>query len=293
MPGARSSVDLTVHLAYREPYDADSVFGFIGRRAVPGAEHWDGTTYTRSLRLPHGTGVLSLTPADGHVACALRLDDERDADHAVALARRVTDVDVDPTGVLDVLGGDPLLGPVVRAAPGRRVPGTVDGGELAVRAVLGQQVSVVGARTLAGRLVADVGEPLAQPAGAVTHLFPTPAAIAAIDPARLAMPNARKRALVGLCRALADGEVAITPDAERVDLERRLLALAGIGPWTVAYVALRALGDRDAFMPSDLGVRHALERLGHAGDPASATALAERWRPWRAYALVHLWATLG
>lgn len=289
----RSPAAVTVRLAYREPYDLDSVFGFVGRRAVPGAEHWDGATYARSVRLPHGTGVLSLTPVDGAIECGVQVDDGRDVDAAVELARRVTDLDADPAAIVAALGDDPLLGPVVRAAPGRRVPGTVDGAELAVRAVLGQQVSVVGARTLAGRLVADVGEPLARPVGAVTHLFPTPAAIAAIDPDRLAMPNARKRALIGLCAALAAGDVVIAPEADRAELERRLLALPGIGPWTVAYVAFRALGDRDAFMPSDLGVRHALERLGHAGDPTSATALAERWRPFRAYALAHLWASLG
>jgi AraC family transcriptional regulator of adaptative response / DNA-3-methyladenine glycosylase II len=153
-------------------------------------------------------------------------------------------------------------------------------------------VTVVGARTLAGRLALHCGEPLAVPVGEVTHLFPSPAAIAELDPSALAMPMARKRALQGLCRALADGSIAIDPGADRVELDARLRALPGIGAWTTAYVALRALGDPDAFMPTDLGVRHALEGLGRPGDPVHAAALAERWRPWRSYALVHLWATL-
>ncbi len=292
-PSATGGGTLSLRLAYRQPFDAHSVFGFIGPRAVPGVEHHDGSTYRRSLRLPHGTGVMALTPADGHLACTLRLEHLDDLTAAVARARRLGDLDADPVAIDGQLGANELLGPLVAATPGRRVPGTVDGAELAVRAVLGQQVSVAGARTLAGRLARDIGEPLAVPDGEVTHLFPSAAAIAAIDPARLAMPNARKRALVGLCAALADGTVAIDPGADRADLDARLQALPGIGPWTTAYVALRALGDPDAFMPSDLGVRHALERLGRSGDRASATALAERWRPWRSYALMHLWATLS
>ena len=172
---------------------------------------------------------------------------------------------------------------------GLRVPGAVDGAELAVRAVLGQQVSVPAARTGAGRLVAEHGEALARPRGAVTALFPAPAALAALDPARLAMPRARARALVGLCRALADGELRLDPGADRAEARRRLLALPGIGPWTAGYVAMRALGDPDVFLVEDLGVRHALRRLGGPDDPRAARALAAAWAPWRSYATQHLW----
>lgn len=285
---------LALRLPYRAPFDPASVFGFLGTRAVPGVEHWDGTTYRRTMHLPHGAGTLALTPADGHVACTLRLEHLADLTAAVTRARRVADLDADPVAVRDVLGADPLLAPLVAAAPGRRVPGTVDGAELAVRAVLGQQVSVAGARTLAGRLVVACGEPLALgDHEGLTHLFPSSAALAELDPALLAMPHARRRALLGLCRALADGDVVIDPGADRAELDARLRALPGIGPWTTSYIALRALGDPDAFLPTDLGVRHALEGLGAAGDPASAAARADRWRPWRSYALMHLWSSLG
>jgi AraC family transcriptional regulator of adaptative response / DNA-3-methyladenine glycosylase II len=169
----------------------------------------------------------------------------------------------------------------------------VDGNELAVRAVLGQQVSVAGARTLAGRLAAKYGEPLAEPADGLTHAFPRAEVLATMDPADLAMPAARKRALLGLCAALADGSVVIDPGVDRLELIDRLVRLPGIGPWTAGYIAMRALGDPDVFLPTDLGIRHAVERLGADGDPRALAALAERWRPWRSYALHHLWASLS
>ena len=181
----------------------------------------------------------------------------------------------------------------MRAAPGRRVPGVVDPDELAIRAVLGQQVSLAGAATLAARLVQAHGDPLVRPVGSVTHLFPSASALAQSDPERLAMPWSRRRALIGLAGALASSDVALGGAMSTGEVERRLLALPGIGPWTVSYVAMRALGDPDAFMPTDLGVRHGLERLGVDGSPPNATAVAERWRPYRAYATQHLWAELA
>jgi len=186
-----------------------------------------------------------------------------------------------------------VLGALVRAAPGRRVAGHVDGHELAVRAVLGQQVSLAGAATLAGRLVAGYGRPLDRPLGAVTHVFPSADVLAAVDPARLAMPSARRRALLRLTGALADGELVLDAGADRDEARRRLLALPGIGPWTAAYIAMRALRDPDAFLPSDLGVRRALEQLGEEARPAAAARLAERRRPYRSYAVQHLWAHLS
>jgi AraC family transcriptional regulator of adaptative response / DNA-3-methyladenine glycosylase II len=158
-----------------------------------------------------------------------------------------------------------------------------------VRAVLGQQISVAAARTAAGRLVAEHGETLPRPRGAVTALFPAAWSLAALDPARLPMPRARAAALVGLCRALADGELRLDAGADRTEARRRLLALPGIGPWTAGYVAMRALGDPDVFLAEDLGVRHALRRLGGPDDPRAARALAEAWAPWRSYASQHLW----
>ena len=252
----------------------------------------DDGVYRRSLRLPHGAGVAELEPADGHVRATLALDDMRDLGPAVQRCRRLLDLDSDPEAILADLGGDELLGAVVRATPGRRVPGQVDGDELAVRAVLGQQVSLAGAATVAGRLVREHGERLDRPRGGVTHLFPSAQSLAAVDPARLPMPQARRRALLGLTQALADGDLALDAGADRDETQRKLLALPGIGPWTVAYVAMRALRDPDAFPATDLGVRHALERLGHDGRPPAATKVAERWRPYRAYATHYLWGEL-
>jgi AraC family transcriptional regulator of adaptative response / DNA-3-methyladenine glycosylase II len=276
-------------LPFRPPLQADALLGWMAARAVPGVEEIDGEAYRRSLRLPHGAGVFEVRFEPALARCRLWLDDPRDRAAAVARARRLLDLDADPAAVAAVLGGDRLIGPLVAAAPGLRVPGTVDGAELAVRAVLGQQVSVPAARTAAGRLTAEHGERLAQPVGAVTALFPSPATLAALDPAALAMPGARARALVGLCRALADGDVRLDADAEREATARALLALPGIGPWTAGYVTMRALGDPDVFLVEDLGVRHALRRLGAPDDPTAARALAAAWAPWRSYATQHLW----
>lgn len=287
---------LTVRLPFRAPLDGGGLLAFLAVRAVPGVEEVtpDGT-YHRTLRLPRGAGVVSVRlpveSEDRHVVATLRLDDLRDLSAAVERTRRLLDLDADPVAVGEHLGRDPLLAPLVAAAPGRRVPGTVDGAELAVRAVLGQQVSVAGARTLAGRLVAAAGTPLGEPVGGLTHVFPAPADLADGLHA-VGVPASRKRALGGLAEALAD-DLVLDPGADRVETESRLLALPGIGPWTASYIAMRALADPDAFLPSDLGVRHALTGLGVAADPAAAAALAERWRPWRAYALQHLWASLA
>jgi AraC family transcriptional regulator of adaptative response / DNA-3-methyladenine glycosylase II len=268
-----------VRLAFREPLDAEALIAFFSRRAVPGVEEVVDGAYRRSVRLPHGAGVVELrAPADA----TLWLDDERDEEAALVHCRALFDLDTDPVPIAAQLVADPLIGPLVRDSPGRRVPGTVDGAEIAIRAVLGQQVSVGGAATLTGRLVQLFGEPLANPVAGLTHLFPTAAALAAADPDSLPMPASRRTALLGLTRALATHELELGPD---------LLALPGIGPWTVSYIAMRALRDPDAFMPTDLGVRRGLERLGQ--DPADASELAERWRPYRAYAMQHLWAALS
>jgi len=249
--------------------------------------------YRRSLRLSHGGGVVELRPEEGHVQARFWLDDQRDLAAATQRSRALLDLDGDPEAVRWALGGDPLLGPLVQATPGRRLPGHTDSHELAVRAVLGQQVSLAGAATLAGRLVRDYGEELAHPLGAVTHRFPAAAALADADPGRLAMPTSRRRALLGLAAALAAGELSLDAGADRAETRERLLALPGIGPWTADYIAMRGLHDPDAFLPSDLGVRHALEQLGEDGRRAAAERLAERWRPYRAYAVQHLWAHLA
>lgn len=278
-----------VRLATREPFDGRWLVGLLASKAVPGVEAVDGTTFSRALRLPHGDGTVELTPADDHVLARVTLADPRDSASALTRCRRLLDLDADSAAVDGLLAGDALLRPLVAARPGIRVPGAVDGPEMAVRAIIGQQVSVAGARTVAGRLVTAYGTPLCQPRGGLTHLFPTPDALAALDPLALPMPRSRARALVGLCAAIADGEVVLGEGTDREATCAALIALPGIGPWTVDYLRMRVLGDPDAFLPGDLGVRRGLERLGIAGDPRSAEVQARAWRPWRAYALMHLW----
>jgi AraC family transcriptional regulator, regulatory protein of adaptative response / DNA-3-methyladenine glycosylase II len=276
-------------LPFRAPLQAGALLDWLAARAVPGVEEVDGALYRRSLRLKHGAGAVEIGFEDGAVRCRLSLDDARDADEAAERCRRLLDLDADPDAVTAVLGRDALLGPLVAAAPGLRVPGAVDGAELAVRAVLGQQVSVAAARTAAGRLVESYGERVKLARGGVVALFPSAATLAALDPARLPMPRARADALVGLCRALAEGDLRLDPAADRDEARRALLALPGIGPWTAGYVAMRALGDPDVFLVEDLGVRHGLTRLGGPSDQREARALAEAWAPWRSYASQYLW----
>ena len=286
---------IELRLPYQAPCDVAALVQFFAARAVPGIEQVDGDVYLRSVRLQSGPGVVALRPGDReHVEARLWVKDAGDLDAAVAASRRLLDLDTEPRPIVDALGGDELIVEIVRAAPGRRVPGVTDPDELAIRAVLGQQVSLAGAATLAGRLVSAYGEPLEQSVGSVTHLFPSAAALARADPDHLAMPWSRRRALIGLATALADDEVVLDTSVMAQDeIEGRLLALPGIGPWTVAYIAMRALRDPDAFMPTDLGVRHGLERLGRDGRAPSAERTAERWRPYRAYATQHLWAQLA
>jgi AraC family transcriptional regulator of adaptative response / DNA-3-methyladenine glycosylase II len=255
---------------------------------VPGVEQVHGTTYTRSLGLTHGDGVVSVTLDGGPLRCALDVDDARDRPAALAATARLLDLGREPAQVDAALGRDAFLAPLVHAHPGLRCPGAVDGCELALRAVLGQQVSLAAACTLAGRLTAALGRPLARPRGTVTHRFVTPDELVAGDPAALPMPRARARAMLALARALAGGAVALRPGADPAAAREALLALPGVGPWTADYVLMRALGAPDVFLASDLGVRRALARLP-GGDRVRPAA----WAPWRSYATQHLWQALA
>lgn len=287
---------LVLRLATRTPFAGAEVIGFLALRAVPGVETVDPDgTYRRVLDLPHGPATVALTAADDHVTARLALGDLRDLGPAVERCRRVLDLDADPVSIDSVLGGDPFLAPLVAATPGRRSPGAVDGSELLVRAILGQQVSVVGARTIAARLTETLGETIpaalaAASGGGLTHCFPAASVIAAIDPEDLPMPRSRGRALARALALVADGSLALDPGADRAEVEARLLAVDGIGPWTASYVAMRALGDPDVFLPTDIGVLRGLAALGGPGDAASAAERASAWRPWRSYALHHLWS---
>ena len=301
---------IELRLEVGKPFAADELLRFLAVRAVPGVERSGPRWYERSLRLPHGQGTVRLvadsTEPDStgseedtaFVNCLLWLGDPCDVSAAVQMCRHLLDADADPRAVDAGLSRDPRLAPLVSARSGLRVPGHVDGNEIAIRAVLGQQVSVGHARVLAGLLVGRYGEPLdalaadgnADHPPEVTHLFPTPDVLAVVDPQDIPMPRARGRALNNLCAALASGQIRLDRSADRIDVRNSLLALPGIGPWTAGYIAMRALGDPDAFLPTDIGVRNALKRLGE--NPGDAEQLSQAWRPWRSYAQMHLWTSL-
>ncbi|MFC4496365.1 DNA-3-methyladenine glycosylase 2 family protein [Streptomyces ovatisporus] len=295
---------VALRLAYRGPYAVREVFDFLQRRAVHGVEETAGgpgaRTYRRTLRLPCGTGVVEVdehhaddrtgglppgAPGEtsGWLDCRLHLADLRDLTTAVQRVRQLFDLDADPYAVAERLGTDEVLGALVAQRPGVRSPGTADPHELAVRAVLGQQITVAAARTLAGRLVAAYGKPLPAPDGGLTHLFPEAEALAEAPLGELGMPERRRSTLRTVAAAVADGTVALHAGADRDETEQALLALPGIGPWTAGYMRMRALGDPDVFLAGDVGVRQGLALSG------AGAARAGEWRPWRSYALHHLW----
>ena len=292
LPAAAPGI-LPLRLPFRSPLCPDNLFGHLAATAVPGVEEWRDGAYRRTLRLPHGPGVVALAPGPEYISCQLSLTDLRDLAIAISRCRRLLDLDADPVAVADLLRQDAVLAPLVGKVPGRRVPRTVDAPEFAVRVVLGQQVSTAAARTQAGRLVAACGERADDPAGGLTHLFPDMATLAALDPGTLGLPQARRRTLSALSAALAGGEIDLDVGSDWEQARARLGALPGLGPWSVETIAMRGLGDPDAFIPGDLGVRAAARTLGLPATPAALTGRAAAWRPWRAYAVQYLWATGG
>jgi AraC family transcriptional regulator of adaptative response / DNA-3-methyladenine glycosylase II len=344
-----ASASVVVRLAFAPPYDRATVLEYLRRRAVPGVEApfdklrvtspfdklrvtspfedlcggtaGDAGTYRRVVRLAHGPVVIEVVRFEA-AAVEFATDglDERDRGELERKLRALFDCAADPQAIDATLARDPLLAPSVRRRPGLRVPGAVDGFELAVRAILGQQVSVAGARTLAGRLVLRCGPQLAAPHGALTHAFPSAAELAAANLDGLGLTGARIRALRALAEAVASGSVTLEPGcapetcatsaaeasaAETSAAETRaaetraaetcaaLVALPGIGPWTAAYIAMRALRNADAFPASDLGLRNAFARAGLAANPRAIEARSQAWRPYRAYAVLHLWMSLA
>jgi AraC family transcriptional regulator of adaptative response / DNA-3-methyladenine glycosylase II len=281
---------LTVRLPVRRPFDGGGLVRWFAARAVGGVEDVSGGTYRRTLRLPGGVGSVALEPHDECVLATFRLAGVADLAAAVHRCRRLLDLDADPGGHATLLARDGALAPLVAANPGLRVPGTVDGAESAIRAVLGQQVSLAAARRVTARLVAGHGTVLEEPDGALTHAFPTPHALAGAALDGIGIPDARRETLRELARRLAEGGLVLDGGADRDEVRRRLLELRGIGPWTAAYVAMRALGNPDAFPAGDLGLRRAARALGLPSTAGALTAHAERWRPWRSYAAHHLWS---
>ena len=295
--------NISLRLAYRPPLHAGALLGFLAARALPGIEECDGTTYRRGLILPHGGATIELTPADRWVAATLWLADVRDLAPAVARCRRLLDLDADPAAVDATLATDPALAATVRTEPGVRVPRAVDGFEMAVRAIVGQQVSVTGARTTLTHLlsqvdheVTDVLQPESGPQlhdrrgeGRGLRGFPTAAQVVRLADAAFRMPVARRESVRALARAVGDGELDLEPGADRDEAVARLTALPGIGPWTAGYVAMRAIGDPDVLLPTDLAARRGARALGLPDTPTALQQHAERWRPWRSYALIRLW----
>ena len=282
---------LSLRLPFRKPFCPDNLFGHLAATAVPGVEEWRAGAYRRTIRLTHGHAIVGLRPTPDHVACQLSLTDQRDLTSAISRCRWMLDLDADPEAVDAVLSQDPAMARLVASSPGRRVPRTVDPAEFAVRAVLGQQVSTAAARTHAARLVRAYGDPVFDPHGGLTHLFPTPRVLTALDPSDLAMPGSRRRTLMGMVEALSQGRLDLDLGADWRQARVRLNALYGFGPWTVESIAMRSLGDPDAFIAGDLGVRLAAEKLGMPTTSRTLTEHSHLWRPWRSYAVQYLWAS--
>jgi AraC family transcriptional regulator, regulatory protein of adaptative response / DNA-3-methyladenine glycosylase II len=321
---------LTLRLAYRAPLHTESLLGFLGTRTVAGLDDRSGDTYRCALRLPHGTATVALTPRAGHVAVRLRLADVRDLAPAVARCRWLLDLDADPVAVDAALAADPALASEVTREPGIRVPRVVDGFEAAVRAVVGQQISVAGARTVLAALLAAAyhphhphtttpvdhglgvmighetdpephdhaggGEERGRPdhtmARPERHLrpFPDPAAVLALPDGAFPMPARRRETIRALAAAVADGDLDLAAGADRAAAAARLRALPGIGDWTADYLAMRAFGHPDVFLPTDLGAGRGATALGLPTAPGTlADHAQQRWAPWRSYALMRLW----
>ena len=281
-----------IRLELRRPIAIDVLLSFLSIRAIAGIEDVRDGVYARTLPTRHGSTVFSLEPdrTKPFVHLTIHAGGEADPDAIVDAARTTFDLDADPAEIDTILGADPALAPLVARTPGIRMPGTPDRFELLMRAVFGQQVSVAGARTQLGTFVARFGTPLAAPVGSITHAFPSPERVAEIEPEELAMPRRRAETVRGLGEAVASGAIDLS------DRERALTAVAdipGIGPWTLDYVAMRGFHDRDAFPETDLGVRRGFEALGLSSTTKEIFDRAERWRPFRAYAVMHLWSALA
>jgi AraC family transcriptional regulator of adaptative response / DNA-3-methyladenine glycosylase II len=236
--------------------------------------------------MPHGLGVFALTLHDDRVDCELELADLRDTAVAIGRARRMLDLDADPVAIDTVLGADPALQPLVAGARGLRVPSHVDGFELAVRTIVGQQVSVAGANTVLGRHIPTKGVAVdfaLSRAYGLTHVFPAPEAFAEADPATMGMPQSRARTIIDLSQAVADGKLELDPGVDRDSVREQLLTMRGIGPWTADYIVMRALAHPDILLTTDLVLRRELERRQITEEDTHG------WRPWRSYAGMHLW----
>lgn len=287
---------LALRLPVRQPFDGDGLLAFFALRAVAGVELITGRTYSRTLRLPRGPAAVSLTmpPAGSNesVTAVLHLSHPADLVPAAERCRRLLDADADPVGIDALLSTDPTLAPLVARTPGIRVPGAVDGPEILTRAILGQQVSVAAARTAAAKLTKLVGTelPFAMAATTgLTHLFPTADELSTLSIDEIGGPRRRAATLHSAWQDIADGSLVLDAGRRSEELQEELCERAGIGPWTAGYLAIRILGDPDVLLTGDLVLRQGAERLGLPHSPSALTEYAERWRPFRSYAGMHLW----
>jgi AraC family transcriptional regulator of adaptative response / DNA-3-methyladenine glycosylase II len=276
---------IALRLPYREPMELPAVLDFLGAHAVPGLESYVDGVFTRVLRAPSGPALVALGAGDGAVQCRVRLHDTRDLVAVVARVRRLLDLDADPVAVDAVLAADPALAPLISKRPGMRSPGSVDGFETAVRTIVGQQVSVRGARTVLRRILDRHGTTAF--AGEPWRLFPTPDELAAADPVPLPVPRARGRSIATVAAAVASGALVLDPGADRDAVRAALLVLPGVGPWTADYLLMRTVAHPDVLLRSDLIVRRAAADLG-----LDLSDSRPDWAPWRSYATYHLWAHL-
>ncbi len=288
---------IRLRLPVRAPFAATALLEFLAARAVPGVESIRGRTYSRSLRLPAGVGVVRLTfPPDvagpgptAAVDTELTLTELADLAPAVDRCRRLLDADADPAGIDAALSGDPELAPAIDSVPGLRLPGAVDGPEILFRALLGQQVSVAAARTACGKLAVLADERVPSPDPEIRLLFPSPAAIAALGPETIGGPRRRAYTIAEAAAAMATGELRVDPGRRTSELTAELVARQGIGPWTAGYVAMRVLGDPDVLLTGDLVLRNGAGALGLPTTPRSLDEHGRRWSPFRSYAGMHLW----
>jgi AraC family transcriptional regulator of adaptative response / DNA-3-methyladenine glycosylase II len=283
--------ELTLRVSYRPPLDWRTLLGFLALRAIPGVERVDASAYERSFSLGDTPTRIRISAPEGsqHLVVQLRAAGDAALMPVVDRVRHLFDLNADPHRIASDLGRDRTLARCIAALPGLRVPGAWDGYELAVRAILGQQVTVKGASTLSGRLVERWGVRLPREGEGPTHLFPRAEVLAEADVAAIGLPGARARSLRALSQAVASGDLALAPGAPLEETRAKLHSIPGIGDWTAQVIAMRALGEPDAFPAGDLGLRRALGRHGSPLDARSLARRAERWRPWRAYAALWLW----
>ena len=280
-----------LRLAYQPPYDFDALLAFFARRAIPGVEQIDSESYSRRFALDGAIGSLRVSHIADDDALAVVIDFPRAAqiDDICARVRRMFDVDADIATIHARLGRKPPLRALVRRHPGQRLPGGWDGFEIAVRAVLGQQISVAAARTLASRLVQRFGTQVSLPSGEECHLFPPPRDLVEADFVAIGLTRARAQTLRSMAQALCEGRVDFRPDQSLEEFVEKWVQLPGIGAWTAHYIAMRALSHADAFPAADLVLRKAVSSDGKPVPLKQLQMMAEAWRPWRAYAVLHLW----